>query len=266
MNILYIGDIMGQPGIDVVAKVLPGLKKEKQIDLVIAQAENVTDGKGLSKADYNELKHLGIDFFTGGNWSLHCEEIHPLLENSKEPIVRPANYPEGTAGKQYKYIQAPRGKVLIVSLLGKIVGKDSEAQLDNPLHVIDKILTDNEGINLSARIVNFHGDYSSEKRVIGYYLDGRVTAVIGDHWHVPTADAMVLPKGTAHITDVGMNGTLHSSLGVKLDSIIPRWRDGAKNTNEIETNGPMQFNAVLVDANTQTGLANSIMQIQKQLG
>src|SRR5690606_15721437 len=105
----------------------------------------------------------------------------------------------------------------------------------------------------------------SEKRVIGYYLDGRVSAVVGDHWHVPTADAMVLPKGTAHITDVGMCGTIHSSLGVKTDVIMRRWKDDEVNKNELEQNGPMQLNAVLVDVDENTGLAKSIKQIQKTI-
>jgi hypothetical protein len=106
---------------------------------------------------------------------------------------------------------------------------------------------------------------SSEKRVIGYYLDGQVTAVIGDHWHVPTADAMILPKGTAHLTDVGMCGTLHSSLGVKLESIIPRWQNEVLNRNELETAGPLQFNAVLIESDDETGLAKSITPINKTL-
>jgi calcineurin-like phosphoesterase len=112
-----------------------------------------------------------------------------------------------------------------------------------------------------ATLVNFHGDFSSEKVVIGHYLDGRVTAVVGDHWHVPTADARILPAGTAHITDVGMCGALDSSLGVKFASVIPRWRDQAKSANALETAGRRQFNAVLISTNDK-GLADSIKQIK----
>lgn len=263
MKILYIGDIMGQAGIDVVGKILLDLRREKQIDLVIAQSENVTNGKGMSPGDMKTLQGFGIDFFTGGNWSLHNKALLPLLADSNQPVTRPANYPEGTPGSGVKYVQSSAGKVLVITLLGAIVGKDSDNPTDNVLQTIDKILEDNKGMSRVATVVNFHGDYSSEKRVIGYYLDGRVSAVVGDHWHVPTADAMILPNGTAHITDVGMCGTLHSSLGVKLDSIIPRWREGIVNKNVLETAGPFQFNSVLIDVNTQTGLANSIVQIQK---
>lgn len=261
MNILYIGDIMGEPGIQTVQKVLPDLRKKHKLDLVIAQAENVTEGKGLSKEDFKRLRQLNIDFFTGGNWSTHRTELHDYLNDPKQPVIRPANYPSNTPGRGWKYIFTKPGPVLVISLLGSIVGKDSGKSVDNPLKVVDEILKENETTKRVATVVNFHGDYSSEKRVIGYYLDGRVTAVVGDHWHVPTADAMVLPEGTAHITDVGMCGSLHSSLGVKLETIIARWRDDQKNRNELETDGPLQFNAVLITA--QKGLATNIVPVQR---
>src|SRR5690606_14310322 len=116
-----------------------------------------------------------------------CEEIFPLLDDPQVPVIRPANYPAGTPGLGYKYAQTPQGKVLVVSLLGHIVGKDADKPVDNPLKAIDEILESQNMVTRAATVVNFHGDYSSEKRIIGYYLDGRVTAVVGDHWHVPTA-------------------------------------------------------------------------------
>lgn len=256
---------MGEPGIEVVRQVLPEIQAEHEPDIVIAQAENVTDGKGLSLKDYKRLQTIGIDFFTGGNWTTHRSETHGYLNDPDRPIIRPANYPIGTPGKGYKYFQTTKGPVLIVSLLGQIVGKDADKQVNNPLQTIDQILKDTKHVKSVATIVNFHGDFSSEKRVIGYYLDGKVTAAIGDHWHVPTADAMVLPKGTAHVTDVGMCGTLHSSLGVKLETIIDRWRDRKVNPNQLETKGPFQFNSVLIDSDDSTGLAKSIEHIQKIL-
>jgi 2',3'-cyclic-nucleotide 2'-phosphodiesterase len=262
MKILYLGDIMGPMGIEAVRRLLPEIEKEHAPDLVLAQAENVTNGKGISKKDYKVLQSLGVDVFTGGNWTLYNKDIHPYLEDAKQPITRPANYPLGTAGKPYKIVHTTQGAVLIVSLLGSIVGKDADTPTDNPLKTIDKILEDTKHVKCIARIVNFHGDFSSEKRVIGYYLDGRVSAVVGDHWHVPTADAMVLPKGTAHISDVGMCGSLHSSLGVELDVIITRWRDGKVSRNVLTQTGPMQLNAVLVQVDESTGLATAIQQIQ----
>ena len=264
MNILYIGDIYGEPGIEVVEAVLPDLKREKKIGAVIAQAENVSDGRSLLPKDRQRLQAAGIDFFTGGNWSLFRPEAQAELDNPSSPVIRPANYSDDMPGEGWKYLETPQGKILVVSLLGSIVGRDADKPTANPLKTIDSILEQTKIEPKIATVVNLHGDYSSEKRIIGYYLDGRVTAVIGDHWHVPTADAMVLPKGTAHITDVGMCGTLHSSLGVKLDIVIPRWRDGAVNKNEIETEGPRQFNAVVVTVNSQ-GLATAIEPVQMVL-
>lgn len=259
MKILYIGDVMADPGIKVLKAVLPGIRKEHRPDMVIAQSENVSDGKGMTVADMKQLQPLGVDFFTGGNHTPAKDELLPLLSDPNVPVIGPANM-AACPGLGWKYFDSRSGRVLVVSLLGQTVGR--EVEIANPLHFIDKILEDNKDAEHVATIVNFHGDFSSEKRVIGYYLDGRVSAVIGDHWHVPTSDAMVLPKGTAHMTDVGMCGSLHSSLGVKIDTIVSRWRDGHVNKNELEESGPLQFNAALIETN-EKGLATSITPIQK---
>ncbi len=262
MRVLYIGDVMAEPGIEIVEQVLPELRHTESIDLVIAQAENVTGGKSMSLADMKRLQEIGIDFFTGGNHTPKLTELHPALEDPSQSVIGPANMTD-CPGPGYKYIDTKKGRVLVVSLMGEKVG--SPIDIDNPLGTIDKILAENQDDDRVATIVNFHGDYSSEKRIIGYYLDGRVSAVIGDHWHVPTDDAMILPNGTAHVTDVGMCGTIHSSLGVKFDSVIPRWRDNIQTKNEIELDGPRQFNAMLIDVDKDTGRANSILRIQKIL-
>ena len=261
MKILYVGDIMGEAGIKVIESVLPALIVERQVDFVIAQAENVSDGKGMAIADYERLKNAGIHAFTGGNWTMHRTETESLLDDENIPVTRPANYPVGTPGKQYKIVQTQKGDVLVVSLLGNIVGKDADVETDNPLKIIDSILHETRDNNFVGRIVNFHGDFSSQKVVIGHYLDGRVSGVFGDHWHVATADARILPNGTAHITDVGMCGSLDSSLGVKFDSVLPRWRDNLQTKNVLETEGMMQFNAVLIEVDETTGRAHSIEQI-----
>lgn len=262
MRILYVGDVMGHMGIAVVERMLPSLRAEEQIDVVIAQAENVTDGKGLSIADYKKLSELGVDGFTGGNWTPYREETLNLLSNGDIPVVGPANMPEcSTPG--FKYIDSPAGKVLMVSLLGKIVGRDAEKEVANPMQTIDDILASQAEVERAATLVNIHADYSSEKVVMGHYLDGKVSVVIGDHWHVPTADAQVLPGGTAHQTDVGMCGSLDSSLGVKLSSVIPRWHDGVQTRNVLETKGRTQFNALLIDIDESTSLARAVRPIRK---
>lgn len=261
MRILYIGDVMGEVGIEFVEQLLPKLRQDRAIDLVIAQSENVTAGKGIVPKDFNRLQAAGIDFFTGGNHSFARDSIFPMMNDPIKPIIRPANYPVGTPGLGWKYIDTKTGKVLVISLLGQTVGKNTDLVLDNPLEVIDAILVSQKSTTKLATIVNFHGDFSSEKVIIGNYLDGRVTAVIGDHWHIATADARVLPAGTAHITDVGMCGALDSSLGVTFSSVIPRWRYGMQTRNILETKGPRQFNAVLVESDDD-GLAKSIEQIR----
>ncbi len=263
IRFLYIGDVMGSTGLDLIESELPKLKKELELDLVIAQAENVTSGRGCSPQDFLRLKAAGVDFCTAGNWTLWRKDIFSLLEDPEQPIIRPANYREGAAGLKYKYLKSPFGKVLFISLLGQTVGRSSKLKLDNPLTAIDQILDAERNIVKSAAIVNFHGDYSSEKIVIGQYLDGRVSAVIGDHWHVPTADARVLPKGTAHITDVGMVGTLNSSLGVKTDIIVKRWRDGLSVSNQLDSDKPWQFNGLIFEVDPKTGKALSATSLNR---
>ncbi|HUD11629.1 MAG TPA: TIGR00282 family metallophosphoesterase [Candidatus Saccharimonadia bacterium] len=263
MKILYIGDIMGRPGRQTVQKVLPGVIKDRGVDFVIAQGENLSSGKGLQIKAAQDMQEVGVDFFSAGDWTLHRPEIYPWLEDPAKPAIRPANYPEGTPGRGYKLVDTPHGRILVASLLGQTVGYRALENLQNPLVAIDQILEATRSEKLIARIVNFHGDFSSEKLVIGQYLDGRVTAAVGDHWHVPTADARVLSGGTAHITDVGMVGSRDSSLGIKSEIIIARWLSENRSRNELETSGAMQFCAVLIDVDTSTGLARDIEQIIK---
>jgi 2',3'-cyclic-nucleotide 2'-phosphodiesterase len=261
MKILYIGDITSRLGRETTAAVLPDLIKSKKIDYVIAQGENVSHGKGLQPNHAETLEEIGIDFFTGGNHSLSRTDSLTTKPN----VLRPANLPEGTPGVGHKLVNTSFGKILIISLQGQVVGADAGIDIPNPLTTVDKILEEYINSAKVATIVNFHGDYSSEKIVMGQYLDGKVSAVIGDHWHVTTADAEVLPKGTAYITDIGMTGALDSSLGVKTDIIIQRWKHpGVKVRNEMEDNGRRQFNGVIVDIDTSTGLAKSI-QLERKI-
>jgi len=261
MNILYIGDIMGEVGVEVVEKILPELRRQEKIEVVIAQAENVTAGKGLSRQDYERLKKAGIDGFTGGNWSIAHPDAQQLLSDPAMPVTAPANMPD-CPGPGFKYVQSANGQVIIISLLGKIVGRDADKPVENPLQKIDAILArETMGLQIPI-VVNFHGDFSSEKVVIGHYLDGRASLVVGDHWHVPTADARVLPKSTAHQTDVGMCGVLDSSLGITFESVIPRWRDGKQTRNILATEGHRQFNALLVELN-EKNLATTAKAIRQ---
>ncbi|MBW3568703.1 YmdB family metallophosphoesterase [Candidatus Parcubacteria bacterium] len=262
MKILYIGDVMAEPGRRAVIQYLGDAKNRPGPDFVIAQVENADDaGKGAGPKEIRELQEAGVDFFTGGNHSLLGKESEKLFAEPNVPAIRPANL-KTEIGSGWKVVETKHGNILFASILGQTVSSNP-AEIDNPLKTIDKILNVLSNQQLAASIINFHGDFSSEKRVFGYYLDSRASAVIGDHWHVPTADAMVLPGGTAHITDVGMCGTLHSSLGVKTPVIAERWKFGKSSRNEIEQSGPLQFNAVLLDIDETTGLARSIEHIQR---
>lgn len=251
---------MGRPGRHVIKDLLPQLKADKQIDFVVAQGENMSGGKGMRVRDVRDLQAAGVDFFTGGNWTWHQDEIFPLLEDPKEPVIGPANYPEEVAGKGYKLADTPFGQILVISLLGNIV--PHTPQVDNPLKTVDRILEEHKNTKRAATVVNFHGDYSSEKLIIGHYLEGRATLVVGDHWHIPTADAQVLPGGTAHITDVGMCGSLDSSLGIKKDVIIERWLKQLPSRNELEMGGRHQLCGVIVDVDND-GKATNIEQIRQ---
>lgn len=261
MTVLYIGDVVGEPGRLLISKILPGLKDDLNVDFVIVQSENsADDGKSPTPANLIQMQNAGANFFTGGNHSFSSKS--DIYDDPSLPIVRPANV-IGNSDKGYKIVEFNGKRILIGSFLGQIVGMQ-RIVATNPLQKADEILEKEAG-NFDLSIVNFHGDYSSEKIVFGYYLDGRVNAVVGDHWHVPTADAMVYPKGTAHISDVGMTGCLHSSLGVKTDIIIDRWQNSISNKNELENDPPFQFNAVLIEIDDATNKTVSIKQIQRIL-
>jgi 2',3'-cyclic-nucleotide 2'-phosphodiesterase len=261
LRILYLGDIMGRPGRAVAEAHVPRLREKYKPDLVIAQAENVSHGKGISPAHMHELMRCGIDFFTGGNHTIERPAIKPLLADPSQPVLAPINQEGIEPAWGAKRASTKHGDVLVVSLLGSVF--PTPIAMCNPLIAIDELLEAAIAQDTIGTIVDFHADLSSEKRVLGYYLDGRVSAVVGDHWHVPSADAMLLPNGTAHITDVGMCGTLHSSLGVSKEIIIARWRDGAKLKNDIAEGGPYQLNGVLVTIDPKTRLAKKIEPINE---
>jgi 2',3'-cyclic-nucleotide 2'-phosphodiesterase len=262
MKILYIGDIMARSGRLVVQNQLPEIKKKFSVDIVVAQAENVSHGVGMSIMHYKDLKKAGVDFFSGGNHSVERIDTMRMIADDLYPVIAPANMPN-IPGSGFKILETSFGKLAFLSLLGSTFPKGYGENVENPLKFIDENIKKIQNEKPVAIVVNFHGDLSSEKRIIGYYLDGKVSMVVGDHWHVPSADHMVLPKGTAHVTDVGMCGSLHSSLGVVFDAVVPRWRDGKRTNNTLDGKLPWQFNAVLVDIDVKTGLAKSIKRVQQ---
>ena len=217
MNILAIGDIVSQNGASYVKKKLGTLKKEYNIDFVIANGENVCQGNGLTTSEANELLKSGIDVITLGNHAFRKKEIVNALLN-KNCVIRPANFPEGTVGNGYTVLNCGSKRIVVVNLIGRM----NLMTVDCPFKKADKILFELKN-KCDIIVVDFHADATSEKLAMGYYLDGRASAVFGTHTHVQTADEMILPKGTGYISDVGMTGPEDSVLGVKKEIIIKRF-------------------------------------------
>lgn len=248
MKILFIGDIVAAPGREIVKKVLPEIKKKHSVDLVLANAENITHGRGATEEVIWDMNSCGIDYFTGGDhifWHKGFDEVIDAL-----PVIRPANYPGNVPGEGHTLIDlGKQGTVLLVNLMGRTFLNE---RLDNPFTVADEILEIYKNSNITATIVDFHAEATSEKYALGSYLDGRVDAVLGTHTHVPTCDNMVLPHGTMFISDVGMTGIVDAVLGVKKDIIIDLYLTARNQKFEWEDTGRKAFRSVILDMGNKT--------------
>jgi 2',3'-cyclic-nucleotide 2'-phosphodiesterase len=257
MRILFIGDIVARIGRKTVSKILPELKIKEKIDFVIANGENMTTGNGLTEETMKEMISAGVDFFTTGNHVWKKPEFISNLDNPKTPVIRPANYPKGTPGRGWEVVETPFGNILIINLMG--LEGYLNAYLDNPFIKLEEIL-EKEGDKAKIKIVDFHADISSEKVALGLFADGKVSAVLGTHTHVPTADERILPGKTAVVTDVGMVGPQNTSLGVDAEVIINRFLTSMPQKHEIPTSGPTWFHSVLMEFE-KDGKAKSIKRI-----
>lgn len=221
MNVMFLGDIVGRPGREAVQKLLPQLRRQFNIDYCIANAENAAHGTGLTKDVADELLSMGIDVLTGGNHIWDKKEILSFIDEYPR-VVRPCNYPPGTPGTGVFMTELglPPRKLAVISVMGRVF----MPPIDCPFRAVDALLaTIPED---SVVIVDFHAEATSEKLALGFYLDGRVAAVIGTHTHVQTADERILPKGTAYLSDVGMCGPHISVLGVQVDAVLRRFTSG----------------------------------------
>ena len=247
MKILFIGDIVARPGRELVKELLPSLLKKHKVDLTIANAENIAHGRGATRGTIEELISAGIDYFTSGDhifWQKGFEEDIDSL-----PVIRPANFPPGHVGKGHAVIDVGKhGKVLLINLLGRVFLNE---RVDDPFRAADEILLQYKDEDIAFSIVDFHAECSSEKYALGFYLDGRVGAVVGTHTHVPTCDQMVLPQKTLYLSDIGMTGIVDSVLGVEKDIIIKYYLSGLNQRFEWENTGRKAFRSVLLD--TQEG-------------
>ena len=218
MRLLFIGDVVGRPGREAVSTAMPGLRAEHLPDLVVVNGENSAGGVGITKETAEELFTAGADVITLGNHAYRHREVYPYLD-SNQRVLRPANFPEGNPGRGHAIVEAAGMRVAIINLSGQM-----HLQVErNPFSAIDELLTTLAGA-ADAIAVDFHAELTSEKVAMGWHLDGRVAAVFGTHTHVPTADARVLPGGTAHVSDVGMTGSRAGVIGVRREQALEAFR------------------------------------------
>jgi metallophosphoesterase (TIGR00282 family) len=259
VRILFIGDVVGKPGRRVVTELLPLLRRETGADFVIANGENSAGGFGITQETFEELLGAGVDVVTGGNHTWHARDAAVLLDSDPR-LLRPANYPAGTPGRGagvFHTTAVPSVPVGVLNVEGRIfmqpllspfeVAREEAARLRDQAAVV---------------ITDFHAEATSEKIALAWYLDGRVSAVVGTHTHVQTADARLLPKGTAFITDVGMTGPRDSIIGMRREEVLQRFLTLLPSRFEV-AGGPVQLSAVLLDVDQATGLARGIEPITR---
>jgi metallophosphoesterase (TIGR00282 family) len=255
MKLLFIGDIVGRPGRDLVKQGLSAIVEHHEIDLVIANAENAAAGFGITREIGDQLLDWGVDVMTSGN---HIWDKREALDyiGTEPRLLRPANYPAGVPGRGSYLARTDDGRpVGVVNAMGRVF----MLSIDDPFAVVLKEI---EALRARTRIifVDFHAEATSEKLAMGWHLDGKVTAVVGTHTHVQTADERILPKGTAYLTDVGMTGPHDSIIGVEIEPALGRFLNGLPSKFETATSNP-RLNAVVIDADEQTGRANAITRL-----
>jgi len=256
LRILFVADVVGSPGREAVKAILPELKKEFEPHLTVLNGENSAGGFGLTAKIAGELKGAGADVITTGNHVFAQKEFVgelPRLQN----VLRPANYPSPAPGQGWCLVEAGGHKALVINLIGRIF-LDS---LDDPFRAADTVLAAHPDVKVV--FCDMHAEATSEKTAMGWYLDGRVSAVVGTHTHIPTADARVLTGGTAYVTDVGMVGPRDGCIGMDKDVVIQRFLTGVPN-RFVVASGPVTFNSVLVTINPSSGRATSIQRIDRE--
>ena len=256
-RILFVADVVGHPGRDAVKAILPGLKKELEPDLTVVNGENAAGGFGLTAKIAGELKVHGADVITSGNHVFAQKDFVSELPGL-ERVLRPANYPPPAPGQGSCVVEVAGQRVLVMNLIGRIFLLDS---LDDPFRAADAILAANPDVRIV--FCDMHAEATSEKTAMGWYLDGRASAVVGTHTHIPTADARILPKGTAYLTDVGMVGPRDGCIGMDKDIVLQRFLTGVPNRLAVAS-GPVTFNSVLVNIDASTGRATSIQRIDRE--
>jgi len=256
MRILMIGDVVGKPGRRALAALLPALRRDEHVDLVIANGENSAGGRGITAETGDEMLACGVDVITTGNHVFRQKDAIQYLE-SDAPVLRPLNYPQGVPGRGHLVATTTSGaRVMVVNLCGRVNLMD----LDSPFQRVDRLFRDFASVP-PVVVVDFHAETTSEKQAMGWFLDGRVSAVAGTHTHVPTADARLLRDGTAYVTDLGMVGPHNSILGDRVEPILSHFLTQMPARFEVG-DGPCVFNSVLIEVD-DTGRAHSIHRVDR---
>ena len=257
MRILAVGDVCGISGCETVLSVLPKIKKELHLDLVVLNGENSADSNGISKNTAELLLSAGADVITGGNHTLHRKDFRPLLDEN-ERLIRPDNMPKAEYGTGYCLVDMGYTSVAVINLLGQVYLDMHEAE--NPFFAADRLIEKAKADGAKIILVDFHAEATSEKKALGFYLDGKVSAVFGTHTHVQTNDACILPHGTGYITDLGMTGPDNSVLGIKTEIIIDRFKNCAKGKFET-AEGPCSLQGVVFEIDAASGLCVSVQTV-----
>jgi metallophosphoesterase (TIGR00282 family) len=255
-KILFVADVVGHPGREAVKAILPRLRKELNPDLAVVNGENAAAGFGLTAKLVAELRDSGADVVTTGNHVFAQKEFVTELP-TLERVTRPANYPPDAPGKGWCRLEASGQQVLVMNLMGRIFVDP----IDDPFRAADAILAEHKDVRIV--LCDMHAEATSEKTAMGWYLDGRVSAVVGTHTHIPTADARVLPGGTAYVTDVGMVGPRDGCIGMDKDVVLKRFLTGVP-SRFVVASGIVTFNSVLVTISTPSGRATSIQRIDRE--
>lgn len=258
IKILFIGDIVGRPGRGACKRLIPELVKEYGIDFVIANGENLASGSGMTFATYNEMIDAGIDYFTSGNHIWKNKDIIEHLDDSTTKVLRPLNYPQETPGRGLVMLEKGSKKFLLVNAQGRVFMPDD---IEDPFAALERIAQSNKDLPI---VVDFHAEATSEKVALGYYLDGKVVAVIGTHTHVQTADETVLPAGTGFISDVGMVGPVISVLGVEKEIIIEKFLTQLPASHKVAS-GEVNFSAVVISIDPEKKITTNILRINKKV-
>lgn len=260
MKFLVFGDVVGRPGREAITKAVPDLRKEYEPDVIIVNIENMAHNKGISPDTWDVAKKWEADCYTTGDHAWDNDRGIELLHNKDLPIIRPANYPDGAPGKGYFVFNKGAYSVAVINLQGQVFFKNQPL---NPFFYIDDMLNIPEIANANIKLLDFHADATSEKKGMGWYVDGRISAVWGTHTHIPTADAQVLPQGTGYISDVGMNGLFESNIGADPAGAVKRFLTQLPSKLTFDNDGPLEIGGLMLDIDPKTGRTTDIAHIRK---